>query len=277
MDENASPPPDSERAEWLLQRIKAIADAGALDDPDKLGRMLSLNLKKVRPSAIKEPPDCTASNRRTKLSFRYAAEEPNWFVATSEGVPYPLEWGANKAPKIAYTVSTIKSCVGDGPPSYKDRIVSFSFASAYACIKIPELKRALPSGVSSFWSNCDYSGESRSAHYTYKGRVDDEQGVEVEFHFLSIFKYIEEESRFDNKEEEFPCAVGVSVKQSETLGERFIRAQDRRRKCEWEARSEFCRGRPFDCDVILMRNFEQEKCGTIASYYLAEPPSGKER
>ncbi|MTJ81126.1 MAG: hypothetical protein F8N37_08915 [Telmatospirillum sp.] len=258
------PPPEKGRGEWLIGRMKALADAGVLLEPDRVARMLSLNLKENPAETKTKSSDCANPYDSSWEISNYAPQEPNWYVGTPEGVPHMLRPGfainppaVMGDPKLNYTLTRIKSCTGRSEPKeYTEARLDFSYTSGYACITPPMLGKVLP--------EAKYSQATDGVMpYYYTGKFDDVSKATVEFHFFVGTQ----------------CLIGATVRQSEKSGKRFLRAQSRFQKCKRQADHEFCESHePFSWSegdkINAMNDFAAQRCGTVDSYFQKEPLSG---
>ncbi len=254
-DDLASPPPDKGRANWLLGRIKAIADAGPLFEPDKLAKILEVKIEIAKQNTAASAFECDREHRHSYGAV-YIVSGANWYVATDEGIP-PIHpyW---KSPVIKYNLISVDSCVDNEPSQYRDASVHFGFASTYACVSMNDVEAAVRDGKYLYWSH-------GVVVYEYTGKYDDMIGTVAKFFFEPSAS---------------KCASSIHVEQSEKLSKRFLRVRSRFIRCAQRTGQEFCRNHgSFEWNdtkaLDLERDFEREKCGTIASNYLAEPFSGE--
>lgn len=260
------PPPETGRAEWLLGRIKAVADEGALFEPDKVARLLSLSLKPGEAEMRAPFSNCGNPYDGSSETRHYVPQEPNWYFASPEGVPHMQRPGFTinppavmRDPAFSYSVSKHKSCTGRSEPKeYTDARIDFSYISGYACITPQVLNRVLPQAE-------EGRGTDGAMPYFYSGKFDDRTWTKVNFSFF-----------FGTE-----CLIGVTIDQSEMTGKRFLRARSKFQECKRQAELEYCSGRePFSWSegdkIEAMDNFAFGKCGTMNSYFQKEPLSGEE-
>ncbi len=259
-----SGPPDTGRGQWLIRRLKTIADSGALLNANLVGNLLALDLKESQTEEIRQPPDCANPySDSSHLTSRYIPQGAMWFTATPEGIPHMVRPGfaINRPatmgdPTFEYKITKIKSCTGRHElKEYTKAKLDFVYASGFACITASDLQKSLP--------EAKYSPATDGAMpFYYDGKTDDFSATRVEFFFFTGS----------------PCMLSATVEQSQKTGKRYARALSHFLKCTKEADHEFCQNsKPFgwgDGDMQeLMAEHAIEKCGTFDSYYQREPLS----
>jgi hypothetical protein len=260
------PPPASGRAEWLIRRVKALADAGVLYEPDKVARTLSLTFQASAPETRQPYSNCTNPYDSSRDTINYTPREPSWYGATPEGISHMLRPGfaVNRPavmgdPKFTYSVSAYKSCTGRAEPKeYTEAEVEFSYVSGYACITPQILSKVLPEAKYAYATD-------GAAPYDYTGKFNDKSKTTAEFHFFYGAK----------------CMIGITITQSDKSGKRFLRAQTRFLQCTRKADRDYCAthesfGWGEGDKIDAMEDFAIKSCGTVDSYFQKEPLSGKE-
>ncbi len=260
------PPPDSGRAEWLIGRMKALADAGVLFEPDKVAKILSLTLQARAPQTREPSSNCANPYDSSLETTSYIPQEGSWYGATPEGVPHMRRPGISinppaimGDPKFSYTISKHRGCTGRAEPKkYTEARIDFSYVSGYACITTQLLNNILPEAKYEF-------GTDGAEPYDYTGKFDDKSKTKVEFHFFAGTQ----------------CLIGISVDQSEISGKRLLRARSQFQQCKQHADHEYCAthvsfGWAEGDKIDAMNDFAIKSCGTLDSYFQKEPLSGKE-
>ncbi|MBB6252436.1 hypothetical protein [Nitrospirillum iridis] len=259
--ENAPAPPNRGRAEWLLRRVKTLADEGAVLDQAVVFELFALKTKNINRRDF-GPHDFGCS----EISDEYLVKSAGWYRSTPEGRVQLLGGGLmNPAvmkfdrPHVSYWFHDYSKCINNNtyeitPSSYREADVAFGEVNAFACIKPELLRKLFPSIGYSFGS--DSYGEWR-----YVGKWDDHAQTTI---------------TFDGGPN---CVINVTVKQTELSGKRFERALARFLNCRKQVRAAFCQGRQsFSEDDPLYRELQTlvaTRCQPIESYHEAEPWSGE--
>ncbi|MDH2343025.1 hypothetical protein [Bradyrhizobium sp. SSUT77] len=259
---DATEPPDRGRGEWLLERIRQIADRGWLTDPAKVGEILGFELKGIEKEEIPQPPDCSnphSDASRVTTTF----EGPGWYANTPEGLAHMIRPGfainreaALPDPSIAYRITRVKSCRGRrSPMEYVEAQLTLGAVSGFACLN----------NVSKIFPTIERLEATDGAlEQRYIGRHDDYTGVTVEF------------SDFVGAR----CILAIQIEQSDKRSMRFERAMASFNRCDARARKTFCetKGAPTWGEgkkLDMMENYSAEICGEVGEIYSREPFSNE--
>ena len=259
-----SSPMQSGRGEWLLERMKAIADAGVLYQPNTVANMLALTFKELSPNPNLRPGDCSNPYSSAWTTSNFEPDTNSWYTNTSEGVMHMVRPGfaingpaVMGDPKFHYSINAITSCTGRKEPmKYTEARIGFDYTSGYACITPSLLSKVIPA------AKFVYATDGVEPYY-YTGKYDDDFKTTIVFTFFAGTQ----------------CLIGARIEQSDKAGKRFLRTQSKFLQCKPEVEKEFCKSHKIsswsDGAVIdQMNDFTAERCGTLGALYQVEPKTG---
>lgn len=239
----------------LFQKVKAVAETGSLFDPDTIAKILETDFQITTTGSV-TPVDCEQELRSLQTTSLSPAA-PFWYRVLPSGV------GNVQLPAISIN------------PAFKSRDAEFSYkitrqvrcADTYqlqdsttaemAFIGLPSFACVTKDEVKKFFPTVEFRrATDGSMPYEYRGKIDDYSGTWVRFSFY-----------FGSD-----CALSISIKQDQSTGLRYRRAESKYRNCEYLSARQFCENHaPFGLhDTTAMKELKQHvtsACGTINSIY----------
>lgn len=256
----------AEPVQFLLEKVKEIADQGALFEPDKVARIMDLRFQQVTAENIKQPPDCSAEVAfRSFMNTTITVDGQSWYR--------PLPTGAGNMPvggmfvppgaktgdaKFGYHVSHAQKCTDVlGLLDETTATMDLSGLPSYACVKVADIKKAMPAATYAM-------GTDGMSAVHYRGLLNDDSATTVTF-----------DLNWGNS-----CALGIRIEQNRTHGLRFQRALAKYEQCARPAEQQFCHAHaPFGWGDGQTQNemlrYANKVCGTQNTLYLREPLTGK--
>jgi putative hemolysin len=248
----------------FVQRLAAVADAGALFDVSATMHLLDIGYRAETADAIPLPPDCHIDWHPKQVTrTTITTDERSWYTSTPFG---ESKWTTAQAlavrpPSIQYTVDHTIRCTGrfrmqDGTEAH----LKFTSLPAYACITKSDIRRVLPAAHP---SGGGIGAPVTTSLIGYSGRTNDDIGTMITFTFYSSS----------------PCATQVEIQQSQEGGYRFRRALWNHQVCVAEEQHDYCVAHggtsisPADLQGISA--YVDTHCPTINAMYLKEPRSGQ--
>ncbi|WP_233836615.1 hypothetical protein [Paraburkholderia sp. ZP32-5] len=247
----------------FVQRLAAVADAGAMFDVSATMHMLDIGYRAETSNAIPSPADCrTYSDPKQETKTTVTADKQSWYWHTSFG---DSKWLTAQAlaispPSILYTIDHTIRCtdqylIQDGTEAH----LQFTSLPAYACITKSDLYHALPAAHPAGGS---MGIPVMTSFVGYSGQTNDDIGTRLTFTFYS----------------NSPCAVQAEIQQSQEDGFRFQRALWEHQVCIAEEQHDYCvaHGGPSisPADLEGISTYVDAHCPTINAMYLKEPRSG---
>lgn len=246
---------------WLMQRVKAIADTGALLDADRTGRLLALKFKPPNPVG-RELPCTNRSGAPSDITVGHYPED-TWLKPTDRGIQQlqiPAvainAAGVSGNPGFRYDIVERYDCsrAVDAVSQISAKLTLWGLPS-FACITFEQLRGTIGGDYRPATDGYSY------LHYT--GKVEGAYGTGIAFGFRASV----------------PCALSIEVEQTQSRGHRWQRARIKFDECQETARVAFCATNgPFDGSdrerVQEMQRAQFGACGTFNAVFQAEPLDG---
>ncbi len=248
----------------FVQRLAAVADAGALFDVSATMHVLGIGYRAKTSDTVPLPGECrTYSDPKQETRTTVTADERGWYRNTTFG---DGKWTTAQAlavspPSIRYTVDHTIRCtdqylIQDGTEAR----LQLTSLPAYACITESDVYHALPAAHP---TGGGIGIPVMTSLVGYSGRTNDDIGTRLTFTFYS----------------NSPCAVQAELQQSQKDGFRFQRALYDHELCVAEEQHDYCvaHGGPSisPADLEGISAYVDAHCPTINAMYLKEPRSGQ--
>lgn len=206
----------------LVLLLKKVADEGLLFEPDRLAKVLDLDMKFETELKVDEP-SCDAGGYTKSVESTRSEIRGSWFRATAEGVPnmkLPADLINQQdtvvgEPYVTFSYYRSTYCK---MPNYtrSEATINFINLSSFSCLSPDRLQKLI--GAEHFM---EAHGLSIS---TYRPPARYAYGVYLSFSFKSGA----------------PCAFNATVSQDWRRGLRLQRAKAKWQACADKARSDYC-------------------------------------
>jgi hypothetical protein len=249
---------------FLVERLKILADSGRLYDPVFVAAVLNLRFRKE--TIERAQGDCSANPLQLKSDHltRYIATGDVWYKTLAGGEPHVSIPGftinppedSYVTPEIIYEITTTEDCSG-GMALLKETGARLVFAGlpAFSCIR--NVQDLLPKATFQLATD-GYS------QISYEGPQNDSSGTGLSFGYRAGFG----------------CALDAAVGQSDRVGLRRARAEQKFQDCLSTAKKSFCASHDAfgwsdgkTQGAMLMDGIRQ--CGGLQQFYEMEPSTGE--
>ncbi len=268
-------PPDIGRQDWFLTLLKTLADAGGLNDADRVGVHLGTKFDKT---VTDTSPSHAEAFAKSFERVDYTPSTPTWFQAGPIGYAYPggLGWNLPSDGKSIYfkyyylerhglPTESIGHMQFDSVKDDTESTIIFYGINALMCITLQDITHHFPN--IRHMERTDASSE----RYMYYPDIGEETGVVLSFAAI-----------------ESQCLAQASISEFSQFGKRHARAQYKFKKCLQTAAKEFCEDhdqfipgqhRWTDQENALfsqLNNYLRKKCVNFEHFYENEPHSNEE-
>lgn len=257
-------PPSTEKpqsdGDRLVLLLKKVADDGLLFEPDRLAKVLDLDMKFETELEVDEP-SCDAGGYIKSVESTRSEIRGSWFRATAEGVPnmkLPADLINQQdtvvgAPYITFSYYRSTYCK---MPNYarSEATINFVNLSSFSCLSPDRLRNLI--GAENFMEAHGISGS------TYRPPAAYAYGVYLMFSFKSGAT----------------CAFSATISQDWRRGLRRQRANARWQACADKARSDYCAShssRRTAVDWIEIDTHQASVCEPEDFYEMREPVDGQ--
>ena len=231
---SCAPPAPVGSGPWLLDSLQRLADDGLLFEPDRVARVLDLQIAPATPKELNDqPPACKKPDTgRSLISIKYFPITP-WletFQQNVEPVTKPestlIPGTGSGNPKLTYSELTWRPC-SDRYPEEREATLTIDSLSAVACYRQRDLEQR-------FRQQAELATDMGTVvSYTANNHSDKSS-------LLSFwFSYRE------------PCAVSANLRQGVRYSRRWTRAYSKRQQC------------------IMDKGLDA--CGNVSDFYIREP------
>lgn len=261
--------PAQGRQAWLLDLLKSLADADALDDPAQVGALLGVKFDK---SVVTTSPSHMESFARRFERDEYTPVTPTWFVAGPPGYATTGNWrpdghsgfmaGVDPVAKGGAVNFKYFESKRFGLPEDPGRPLAFDFVrddtqvsilfyglDRLTCITLGDLHKHFPGLV--HMEGTDASAE----RYLYHAVSREDAGAVLSF----------------TAPRQGECFTDASVLDFSAFGNRHLRAQAKLFRCIHQAATAFCAPHPSAALSAAFNTYARKQCGSLNTIFDAEP------
>ena len=260
-------PPDTGRATWFLDMLKALSDVDGLSDPDKVGAILGVRFSKT---VLKTSPSHMEAFAKSFERDEYVPVTKTWFVAGPPGYARTGNFRPNG--QSGYSAGADPVARGDavnfkyfqsrryGLPEQDslimfDRVkddsetsVIFYGIDKLACITVQDVQARFP-GIRHMVAT-DASAE----RYVYHARLHEDAGT--------VITFTAPQGR---------CMTDASAEEFSSFGKRHGRAQVKFNACLKEAATAYCAQYPKATLLGNLTEIARQRCDGLQSLFDKEP------
>ena len=264
-DEANQPPTDpAQRVEWLIAKVKSLADSGRIDDPDFVAKSLGTTFTKTEKPYEYQFDQCAAGKLASKyLNTEFQPAPDFWYHMQADGTHEKIPaFTINRAfttgdPALSYSSRDIETCNVTSVIVQHETEASIAFRETpgFVCISATDLKRYLPEATY-------HMATDGGASFDYVGKEDDAAGTRIGFAYNAGAT----------------CVLDIGITKQSRDGYKERRAWIKLEKCRVQKLRPMCdaEGNPNnDLGIINGRvTRADQECGSLQSFIDKEPNSG---